>query len=389
MRKGRNIAIAILCVLAISAVIVVAQNALLVKGRPFERDVAISGITVSPPIPKVGEQCEISVVVENVGYYSASMLPVKVYVNGTRIGSDVIRRRLDPHRTTTLTFSHTFTSAGVYVITATVGPADDETKVLDNALSIMVITEGGLTTPEISDGAVTSEKIKDETIKSEDIKDGAIQRCDIADDAIDSSKIENGTILRGDIADDAINSSKIEDGSIENEDIKDNTICSEKIKNGTIDAEDLKGGADGAIPHLMASNETTGGYVDDTSFKEVLNTSALEDIPLIHIESGDYSDLIITYCANATNWSGYSPGDKVLIKCNITNLDDGTTYLAEPGVLCIADTYSVNLTNSLTFYCEDLGPGHYFINVSARTTGGTCDLVDQVLTVITLPAPED
>jgi len=363
----------------------VAQNALLVKGRPFERDVAISGITVSPPTPAVGEQCEISVVVKNVGYYAASMLPVKVYVNGALIGSDVIRRRLDPHRTTTLTFSHTFTSAGVYVITATVGPAGGETKVLDNALSIMVITEEGLTTPEISDGAVTSEKIEDETIKSEDIKDGAIQRCDIADDAINSSKIENGTILRGDIADDAIDSSKIEDGSIRGVDIDEDAITSIKIENGSIDQEDLKGGAGGAIPHLMASNKTANGYVDDTSFKEVLNTSERGKEP-IWIEDEDSSDLIITYCANATNWSNYDPGDKVLIKCNITNADDGTTYLAEPGVLCIADTYSVNLTNSLTFYYENLGPGKYFINVSARTTGGTCDLVDQVLTVIALPA---
>ena len=160
-------------------------------------------------------------------------------------------------------------------------------------------------------------------------------------------------------------------------------ITSTHLSEDAVAVNDLK---EGVIPSIVAVNESTSV---GNSWYEVMNTSKFTPAKTITTVD-DNMRLIITYSANCTNWAGYNPGDKVLIKCNVTKVDKSETYKCEPwasyGEIAIADTESANITNSVVFWYDNLpSSGTYYINVSAKTTAGTIDFKQQALTVIAIP----
>lgn len=209
----KNMTALFLCILAISAVLALAiaaavsgEGALHDTGvgvrASSTRDVAVTAVTVPDAPPAVGSTHTITVSVKNEGRSPVLNVPVALAVNGVVGTRTATITRINAGATSTQSFSYTFPStAGVYTVTGTAGPMSGETDLMDNALSILVMTEGAVKTATIENGAVTTAKIADGTIEDEDLGDNAIPKIGYANTtAVEgltntTTEIDNGSII--------------------------------------------------------------------------------------------------------------------------------------------------------------------------------------------------
>jgi len=182
----KNTTALFLCILAISTVFALAIAAATIGGegamhdtgievKSASRDIAVTGVSVSPTTPIVDSACTITVTVKNEGRVWAANVDVSASVDGVKETTKTIDR-LAPDAEATKAFTHTFTDAGFYTITGSAEPIRGETEVTDNSLSKMIMTQQAVTEARVANESITTEKIADETIDDEDLGDGAIPK---------------------------------------------------------------------------------------------------------------------------------------------------------------------------------------------------------------------
>jgi len=203
----KNTTALFLCILAISTVFALAIAAATIGGegamhdtgievKSASRDIAVTGVSVSPTTPIVDSACTITVTVKNEGRVWAANVDVSASVDGVKETTKTIDR-LAPDAEATKAFTHTFTDAGFYTITGSAEPIRGETEVTDNSLSKMIMTEEAVTEARVANESITTEKVANESITTEKIVNKTIDDKDLGDDAIPKIGKANGTEVVG------------------------------------------------------------------------------------------------------------------------------------------------------------------------------------------------
>lgn len=144
----------LLCILVISTLMVASALVPAIGQAVPAKDLRVTSVSINPPVPAVDQLCTITVEVRNVGRGAATHFTVAAYVDGNKIGSEEIGR-LDPDNSATKEFSYSgFTSVGVHTVMGTTGPLGGETNLMDNALSIMVMTQKAVTNTSLAPRAL-------------------------------------------------------------------------------------------------------------------------------------------------------------------------------------------------------------------------------------------